>query len=61
MTRASTFARRIRPHVQAELDAAAACEARGEPAPAFAHLERAHVLDQASTAEHVRVHVAARR
>lgn len=53
-----SFARRIRPHVQAELDAAAACEARGEPVSAFAHLERAHVLGQASTVEHVRVHAA---
>lgn len=38
----STFALRIRPHVQAELDAAAAREARGEPISAFTHLERAH-------------------
>lgn len=58
MNRYSRFARRIRPHVQAELDAAAACEARGEPVSAFAHLERAHVMGQASTVEHVRVHVA---
>ncbi len=56
MTHPFTFARRIRPHVQAELDAAAAREARGEPISAFAHLERAHVLGQASTVEHVRVH-----
>lgn len=58
MTHAFSFARRIRPHVQAELDAAAAREARGEPVSAFAHLERAHVLGQASTVEHVRVHAA---
>lgn len=50
------FARRIRPFVQAELDAAASCEARGEFAAAFGHLERAHVLGQASTVEHARVH-----
>jgi hypothetical protein len=50
------FARRIRPFVQRELDAAARHEARGEFATAFAHLERAHVLGQASTVEHVRVH-----
>lgn len=50
------FARRIRPFVQYELDAATRCEARGEFASAFAHLERAHVLGQASTVEHVRVH-----
>jgi hypothetical protein len=50
------FARRIRPHVQYELDAAAQRELRGEPTSAFGHLERAHVLAQASTVEHVRVH-----
>lgn len=52
----STFALRIRPLVQAELDAAAMLEARGEPIPAFTHLERAHVLGQAFTVEHVRTH-----
>lgn len=52
------FARRIRPHVQYELDAAAQHECRGEFTSAFARLERAHVLAQASTVEHVRVHVA---
>jgi Protein of unknown function (DUF3703) len=50
------FARRIRPFVQYELDAAAQCESRGEFRSAFGHLERAHVLAQASTVEHVRVH-----
>lgn len=50
------FSRRIRPFVQYELDAAARCEARGESTSAFGHLERAHVLGQASTVEHVRVH-----
>jgi hypothetical protein len=47
----SSFADNIRPHVDAELRAAAA----GGP-DAFAHLERAHVLGQESTREHVRVH-----
>ena len=51
-----TFAIRIRPAVQAELDAAAVAEARGEFYTAFLHLERAHVLGQATTVEHVRVH-----
>jgi hypothetical protein len=37
--------------VDAELRAA-----RADPAREFAHLERAHVLGQASTREHVRVH-----
>lgn len=50
------FARRIRSHVQHELDAAARHEARGEFATAFARLETAHVLGQAATVEHVRVH-----
>ena len=50
------FGRRIRPHVQAELEAAAASERAGDAAVAFEHLERAHVLGQASTVEHVRVH-----
>jgi hypothetical protein len=56
MTSMSRFARRIRPSVQAELDAAAAYEAQGLAALAFGHLERAHVLGQAATVEHVRVH-----
>ena len=50
------FARRIRPFVQHELDAAARHESIGEVGSAFARLERAHVLGQASTVEHVRVH-----
>lgn len=50
------YARRIRPAVQYELDAAARRESRGDFGAAFAHLERAHVLGQAATVEHVRVH-----
>ncbi len=50
------FARNIRPHVDAELRAAAEVEAKGHADTAFAHLERAHVLGQTSTVEHVRVH-----
>jgi hypothetical protein len=46
-----SFAANIRPHVDAELRAA-----RENAANEFAHLERAHVLGQASTREHVRVH-----
>ena len=46
-----SFADNIRPYVDAELAAAAQ-----DPAQAFRHLERAHVLGQASTREHVRVH-----
>jgi hypothetical protein len=52
----TTFTVRIRPSVQAELDAAAATEAQGQFYTAFKHLERAHVLGQPSTREHVRVH-----
>lgn len=51
MSRAAIFARNIRPHVQAELSAAASAGENG-----FQHLERAHILGQASTREHVRVH-----
>src|SRR5262245_25572910 len=53
---ASNFAVRIHPSVQAELDTAAGLEAVGEPVSAFAHLERAHVLGQQSTVQHLRVH-----
>ena len=52
----STYAIRIRPFVQAELDAAARAESRGHFDTAFRHLERAHVLGQPVTVEHVRVH-----
>jgi len=47
----SSFAVNIRPHVDAELR-----EAMRDPQNEFTHLERAHVLGQASTREHVRVH-----
>jgi hypothetical protein len=50
------YARRIRPFVVHELDTAAQCESRGEVDAAFGHLERAHVLAQAATIEHARVH-----
>ena len=52
----TTFALRIKPSVQAELDAAASAEALGHFYTEFQHLERAHVLGQSATAEHVRVH-----
>lgn len=48
-----SFARNIRPAVDRELDAALRAQAS---AVQFRHLERAHVLGQASTREHVRVH-----
>lgn len=50
------FSRRIAPYVYSECLAAKACETRGHFMGSFAHLERAHVLGQASTREHVRVH-----
>lgn len=50
------FRSRIRPHIDAELLAARAAEQSDNPRLAFHHLERAHVLGQASTLEHVRVH-----
>lgn len=52
----SRFASRIRASVQLELEAARQAEAGGDPRAAFRHLERAHVLGQDSTVEHVRVH-----
>ena len=51
------FARRIRTSVQRELDAAREADSQGLAQIAFVHLERAHVLGQASTVEHVRVHL----
>lgn len=50
------FSRRIRPSVRFELEAASRADARSDAAAAFGHLERAHVLGQAATVEHVRVH-----
>ena len=52
----SEFGRRIRPYVESEILAAYQAERRGQPDVAFSHLERAHILGQASTVEHVRVH-----
>ena len=52
----SEFGRRIRPYGASEILAAREAESRGQPDVAFSHLERAHVLGQASTVEHVRAH-----
>ncbi len=52
----SSFSRNIRPHVDAELRAASEAAASGLVRESFARLERAHVLGQASTVQHVRVH-----
>jgi len=52
----SRFRTRIGPSVEAELSAARRAANRGHWSQAFARLERAHVLGQASTPLHVRVH-----
>ena len=49
----NTFSRNIRPFVSQEIAAAATAD---RDSTGFMHLERAHVLGQASTREHVRVH-----
>lgn len=53
-----SFGQRIRPFVQAELDASRRARALQDAAEEFGHLERAHVLSQADTLQHVRVHAA---
>lgn len=53
----SQFTKRIARHVAHELAQARRFEGAGQSAASFAHLERAHVLGQASTFHHVRVHV----
>jgi len=52
----SSFHDRIRPAVEAELDAARRAEQLSDAAAAFECLERAHVLGQPSTRLHTRVH-----
>lgn len=51
------FDARIAPHVARELQCSERAEQAGNLAASFRHLERAHVLGQSSTYEHVRVHV----
>ena len=51
------LSKRMRPHVDAELAVAGEAETAGDYAMAFRHLERAHVLGQNSTVQHVRVHI----
>ena len=53
----SKFAKNIAPFVDAELQQAEAAELSGQALLAFTHLERAHILGQASTYQHVRVHL----
>lgn len=52
-----TFGSRIRAYVEMELSAAQAAERAGDATSAFRHLERAHILGQRSTVQHVRVHL----
>lgn len=51
------FGGRILSEVESELAAARAAELDGAPSTGFRHLERAHVLGQSSTVQHVRVHL----
>ena len=57
MLKAKIFTRNIRPYVEEELALARSEQNFGNKAEAFAHLENAHVLGQASTRLHVKVHV----
>lgn len=50
------YGRAIRQYVETELKAARLAEKSGDAAAAFAYLERAHVLGQASTSHHLHVH-----
>jgi hypothetical protein len=50
------FAKAIRPYVTQEIQLAQLRWAAGQRDQAFRHLERAHVLGQSSTVQHVRTH-----
>lgn len=51
-----SYTKAIRPYVEAELTAAKTAHDQGDSVTEFRHLERAHVLGQASTSQHVRAH-----
>ena len=51
-----SYAKAIRPFVDAELASANAARLSADKTAEFRHLERAHVLGQASTVQHVRAH-----
>ena len=51
-----SFAKAIRPYVTQEIQQAQRSWAAGQRDQAFRHLERAHVLGQSSTVQHVRTH-----
>jgi hypothetical protein len=50
------FADKIKKFVEAEIAIAADCLKKDDTTTAFRHLERAHILGQAITFEHTRVH-----
>jgi pimeloyl-ACP methyl ester carboxylesterase len=52
----TTFRGHSASSVQTELEAAKNLEKRGDSVAAFRHLERAHILGQNSTRQHLRVH-----
>jgi hypothetical protein len=52
-----SFRSRTKRYVDAEVTEASACEKDNDLDAAFRHLERAHVLGQATTIEHTRVHL----
>lgn len=47
---------RLEDHIAREISIADECSAKGDYQTGFQHLERAHVLGQADTADHTRVH-----
>ncbi len=51
-----SFATKIKPHVDKEIAKAEEQRALNRPAQEFRFLERAHVLGQRSTVQHVRTH-----
>lgn len=53
----NTFTHRIAPHVEDTLADARQARAAGDAKQEFAHLERAHVMGQASTYWHVKIHI----
>jgi hypothetical protein len=51
-----SFTTRIKKHVGAEIEQASSFLRANDLEGAFHHLERAHILGQAVTVEHTRVH-----
>jgi len=51
-----SFTKAIRPYVTLEIQLAELHWAAGQRDQAFRHLERAHILGQSSTVQHVRTH-----